>query len=207
MKKSLLLLFPVLTLLSACGNSNAKEQLRIKTDANKMEYCFGEDFDATGLEIERVNKDGSVEAITDFVIENGKNLKLSSTVSARSGDLEIEIPISIEEKFKGQITCVGDSLTEGHYWPTESYPTYINGYLPEGSNATVLNCGKNGASFKTFGQYNPAYNTTDAYTKSLTGNPSVLTILLGTNDATNWSNEKDLFTFNFFVLLYNKLTF
>ena len=31
------------------------------------------------------------------------------------------------------------------------------------------------------------------YQDSLTGNPRILTILLGTNDATNWANEKDLY--------------
>ena len=97
--------------------------------------------------------------------------------------------------FEGKITCVGDSLTAGHNWPNESYPNYIKDYLPEGSNASVLNCGINGASFKTFGQYNPAYNTTQQYRDSLKEEnaPDVITILLGTNDATNWANEKDLY--------------
>lgn len=167
--------------------------IRIKTNPTKLVYGFGENFDPNGLVLEKVNKDGSVSTITDFTIEDGNNLKMSSQVYAVYEDLYVEIPIEVEERFVGQITLVGDSLTQGHYWKDEAYPNYISANLPEGSNATISNCGKDGASFKTFGQYNPAYNTQPQYQTSLTGNPSVLTILLGTNDSTNWQNEKDDF--------------
>ncbi|MCQ2772202.1 MAG: SGNH/GDSL hydrolase family protein, partial [Bacilli bacterium] len=83
--------------------------------------------------------------------------------------------------------------TAGHNWPSQAYPTYINDYLPEGSKAEVINCGHNGASFKNFGQYNPSYYECSEYTKSLQKKPDVITILLGTNDATNWSNEGPTF--------------
>lgn len=193
-RKSLLVISSAL-LLAAC-QPNAPEvktaKLRVLTGPTKTEYNCGNDFDKAGLTLEYTDKDGNKSTVTDFTLSSYKNLKYNQTVTASYEGLSVDIDITTSEIIEGQITCVGDSLTEGHNWSSESYPNFIKNKIGE-NQLTVSNCGKNGASFKTFGQYNPAYNTTTQYQTSLTGNPIVLTILLGTNDATNWEEEKNLY--------------
>lgn len=205
MKKNVFLVFSACILLSACGSKPTPKQdvLKIKTEATQMAYSYGESFNKEGLTLEIEKGDGTVEEVTNFEIEGGNNLRASSNVIAKVGDLSVNIPIEIKETFKGKVTFVGDSLTAGHNWPQQAYPVYVKDYLPEGSDITVNNCGKNGASFKTFGQYNPAYDTTTEYQNSLKGNPdpSVITILLGTNDATNWANEANDFVADYTALV------
>lgn len=205
MKKQFFLLFSSYLLLAACGAKPVEkvDQLVVKTQANKTEYAYGENYDITGLEIELHKKDGTVEEVKDFKLTGDKNLKNSSVVTASYLDLEVDLDLTFNDTFAGKVTFVGDSLTAGHYWSNEAYPNYVKDNLPEGSKLTVSNCGKNGASFKTFGEYNPAYNTTTEYQNSLKGNPdpSVITILLGTNDATNWKNEKDDFVTDYKALV------
>ena len=205
MKKNVFLVFSACILLSACGSKPTPKSdvLKIKTEATQMTYSYGESFNKEGLTLEIEKGDGTVEEVTNFEIEGGNNLRASSNVVAKVGDLSVNIPVEINETFKGKVTFVGDSLTAGHNWPQQAYPVYVKDYLPEGSNITVNNCGKNGASFKTFGQYNPAYDTTNEYKNSLKGNPdpSVITILLGTNDATNWKNEANDFVADYTALV------
>ena len=193
-----LLVLSASILLVGCGKgqqtTGSKEKLTVLTEPTKIEYNCGNNFDKTGLTLEYTDKDGNKSTVTDFTISEDKNLTYSKTsVKASYNGLDVDVNITVNQVFEGQITCVGDSLTEGHNWPTESYPNFIKGNFEDSSKITVSNCGKNGASFKTFGQYNPAYDTTTQYQTSLTGSPRVLTILLGTNDATNWANEKDLY--------------
>ena len=190
-----------LILLTGCNTSgngpekpSNKATLKVVSDPTKTAYNCGNNFDKTGLTLEYTDIEGTKTTVTDYTLSGDKNLKASDTyVTASYNGLSVDIDIEVSNVIEGQITCVGDSLTEGHNWPTQSYPNYIKGNFEDSTKMTISNCGKNGASFKTFGQYNPAYNTTTQYQTSLTGSPIVLTILLGTNDATNWANEKDLF--------------
>ena len=194
-----LLVVSAALLLVGCGdagsnNTSKGPTLKVLTNPTKVDYNCGNNFDKAGLTLEYTDEAGVTSTITDFTLSEDKNLTYSQTsVKATYNGLSVNVNINVSNFIEGQVTCVGDSLTEGHNWPTQSYPTYIPGNFGEGNNITISNCGKNGASFKTFGQYNPAYNTTTQYQTSLTGNPIVLTILLGTNDATNWANEKDLY--------------
>ena len=196
-----LLIASAALLLVGCSSNNAKEEsgkdstpkesLTIATYPNKTQYNCGNNFDKEGLTLEYTDKDGNKTIVTDFTISDDKNLKATQdSVTATYKNLSIDVEISVANIIEGQITCVGDSLTHGHYWKNEAYPNYISDNLG-GHLITVSNCGKDGASFKTFGEYNPAYNETEQYQTSLTGSPIVLSILLGTNDATNWENEKN----------------
>ena len=181
-------------LLVGCSNNTPKASLRILTGPSKVEYNCGNDFDKTGLTLEYTDNNGVTTTITDFTLRGDKNLtSTQNTVIASYNGIDVNVEINVSDVIEGQITCVGDSLTAGHYWANEAYPVYIKDNFEDASKITISNCGINGASFKTFGQYNPAYNTTEQYQTSLTGDPIVLTILLGTNDATNWANEKDLY--------------
>ena len=190
-----LLITTAALLLAGCGGNNNDtpkgESLKIASLPTKTQYNCGNDFDKEGLTLEYTDKDGNKTTVTDFTISDGKNLKASQdSVKATYNNLSVDVDIDVAEVIEGQITCVGDSLTHGHYWKNEAYPVYLKDDLG-GSIVTISNCGKDGASFKKFGDYNPAYNTTEQYQTSLTGNPIVLSILLGTNDATNWENEKN----------------
>lgn len=190
----LLVLAASLLLVGCSSNNGKKASLKILTGPAKTEYNCGNNFDKTGLTLEYTNNNGVTETITNFTLRGDKNLiSTQHTVIASYNGLDVNVNIDVSDVIEGQITCVGDSLTAGHNWPGEAYPVYIKDNFEDASKITVSNCGINGASFKTFGQYNPAYNTTQQYQTSLTGDPIVLTILLGTNDATNWANEKDLY--------------
>ena len=190
-----LLIVSAALLLAGCSNNapQKKEKLVVLTNPTKTEYSCGNNFDKSGLTLEYTDTEGNKTTITDFTLSNDKNLKYTqSTVTAKYKDLSVEVDITMRDVVEGQLTCIGDSLTQGHYWPSESYPNFI-GNNSDKLNLNVVNCGKDGASFKNFGQYNPKYQETTQYNTSLTGNPIVLTILLGTNDATNWDEEKDLY--------------
>ena len=201
--KNLLVISAALLIVGCSSNDNkdnipsnnnsavSKESLTIASFPTKTLYNCGNNFDKEGLTLEYTDKDGNKTTITDFTLSEDKNLSCNqNSVKASYKNLTVDVKIDVSGILEGQLTCVGDSLTQGHYWPTESYPTFIKDYVG-GQLLTVSNCGKDGASFKTFGQYNPAYNTTEQYRTSLTGNPIVLSIMLGTNDATNWENEKN----------------
>lgn len=183
-------------ILCACGAPAHEHKYELKISGDfKTSYVSGEVFDVTGMSVTKVCTGCDEESeVMDFsVVDNLPLISSDSSVVIAAGGLEATVDIEVEFQFNGTITCVGDSLTAGHNWPKESYPTYINDYLPEGSKANVINCGHNGASFKNFGQYNPSYYECSEYTKSLQTKPDVITILLGTNDATNWANEGPTF--------------
>lgn len=107
----------------------------------------------------------------------------------------------IPEKESYKVACVGDSLTAGHYWSSQAYPVYLKNYFDEngisGINFDVKNCGVNGISITGYGGSwdDPAkkYVLQDVYTQTVTYQPDIICILLGTNDATGWENAKDIF--------------
>lgn len=194
-------------LLGSCGAKCEHEHYLKVTGTPTTSYESGDHFSTSGLKVELCcDKCGEAKEIKNYTVdEHGDYLKSSTkNVTIEYGELkyDIDVDVTFDYQFTGTITCVGDSLTAGHNWPSEAYPTFINGSLPTGSNAKIINCGKNGASFKTFGQYNPAYNTTTEYQNSLKEQPDIVTILLGTNDATNWANEKDDFYQDYVDLIH-----
>lgn len=199
-----------LSLLASCGSSGSscEHDYYLEVEGEPVTtYESGDHFITKGLTVKQHCRNCSeIETIKFYTVdEYGDYLKTTTekvTIKYKTLTYDIPVTVTFDYQFKGTITCVGDSLTEGHNWPSESYPTFINSFLPEGSEAKVNNCGKNGASFKTFGQYNPAYNTTTQYQNSLKEQPDIVTILLGTNDATNWENEKDDF-YNDYTNLIN----
>ena len=95
----------------------------------------------------------------------------------------------INNKIK-RIACVGDSLTYGHVWHDESYPTFLQKDL--GDKYVVDNFGVNGSQITGFGGLgtNYQYNKLGAYTNSIKFSPDIIIIMLGTNDATKWDDAK-----------------
>lgn len=117
-----------------------------------------------------------------------------------SGDNESsKLPVKDEY----HIACVGDSLTAGHYWANESYPTYLSSMVDE--RFKVENCGVNGISITGYGgSWNDPdmrYIKQDVYQKSVNFNPDIFAIMLGTNDATGWTNAEATFVDYYHILL------
>lgn len=82
---------------------NSVVELKIKTPPTKTEYKEGHDFDNTGMVVEATYKDGTTKIVTDYTINNGKNLKADQT----------EITISCGEKTVSQkITVTPNPLIE-----------------------------------------------------------------------------------------------
>lgn len=106
------------------------------------------------------------------------------------GGSEEEGPAEGEEDFVVdplvRVACVGDSLTYGNASPSTAYPVVLRELLGEGY--TVGNFGRNGASVTGAPDGNPAYSTLTQYEASLDFNPDIVLIMLGTNDAQDWSN-------------------
>jgi len=86
-----------------------------------------------------------------------------------------------------RVACVGDSITNGALVPNcfrNSYPTQLQGLLREGYH--VENFGLNGRTLQATAD--KPYTREKEYQRSLSFNPDIVIILLGTNDTKpgNW---------------------
>lgn len=177
--------------------------LRIKQDAYKRTYLVGSDFDDDGLLVSGLcDSCNGIIDVSNFELENDTDLQLDQTsVTIKFEDLSLEYPIKVVEKYR--IACVGDSLTAGHYWANESYPTKLSGVVD--TDFEVGNYGVNGISITGFGgSWNDPemrYIKQDVYTNSVRYNPDIFAIMLGTNDATGWANAEATFDEYYHILL------
>jgi len=90
-----------------------------------------------------------------------------------------------------RIACVGDSITYGYLSSnpaTKSYPAQLQAMLGDGY--TVKNFGVNSATMMD--GTNKPYTLQSQYTESLSFNPDIVIIMLGTNDSkpAYWNPEK-----------------
>ena len=89
-----------------------------------------------------------------------------------------------------KVTCIGDSITEGGGCHSGSYVDLLRNLL--GSDFSVLNAGSSGQTQLKKGLCNGSgtcsYWDTDAWQNALNTKASIITIMLGTNDAKafNW---------------------
>ena len=184
------------------SHSHEFEKLVILQEANRHTYLEGSSFDPEGLEVGARCK-GCKEVIkTDFRIKDGELLPLEQeSVTIEAKGLTLDYPIKVKESF--HIACVGDSLTKGHMWQNQSYPTYLSSIVEEGYE--VGNFGENGISITGYGGSwnNPdmAYIKQHFYTDSLAFEPDIIAIMLGTNDATGWANAESSFVDEYHALL------
>ena len=207
MKKKLISLAGLsllITLISGCGGSckHDYDKLVVTNDAERRTYTVGSDFDETGLEVMAHCSKCHQTLNIEYQLENNTNLeKDQEDVIIKFEDLLLSYPITVKEKF--HIACVGDSLTAGHMWASESYPTYLAGMVSE--EYQVENCGVNGISITGYGgswdDPNMRYIKQDVYTKSVNFAPDIFAIMLGTNDATGWANAAATFEDEYRVLL------
>ncbi len=90
-----------------------------------------------------------------------------------------------------RVACVGDSITYGHAWNSESYPVYLQTEL--GDDYNVGNFGHNGASVTGFGGSSEKYANLSEYSQSIAFAPDVIVIMLGSNDANGWANAASVY--------------
>ena len=218
--KKILLFLPLLALaISGCTNSSNGDnnpskdvstkihehtfvKLQIKSNANKRTYLVGEDFDDSGLVVFALcNTCKSIEQVR-YSLQDDTDLALDqASVKIVYENLTIDYPIKVVEKY--HIACVGDSLTAGHYWANESYPTKLSGIVDE--DYEVGNFGVNGISITGYGgswdDPEMRYIKQDVYTNSVNFNPDIFAIMLGTNDATGWAKAEPTFEEYYHILL------
>ena len=213
MKKIIPLLLSLLALsLSSCnspkdnGSNNKHEHnivsISVKRDAYKRTYIKGTDFDKEGLIIKGTCSSCNEIIDVDFSLENDEDLKLDQTsITIKYENLSIDYEIKVVEKY--HIACVGDSLTAGHMWANESYPTKLSNIVD--NDYEVGNFGVNGISITGYGgswdDPEKRYIKQDVYTNSVNFNPDIFAIMLGTNDATGWANAQATFDEYYHILL------
>ena len=213
MKKIIPLLLSLLALsLSSCNapkdnDSNNKHEhnivsISVKRDAYKRTYIKGTDFDNEGLTIKGTCSSCNEIINVDFSLENDTDLQLDQTsVVIKYQNLSLDYEIKVVEKY--HIACVGDSLTAGHMWANESYPTKLSNIVDD--DYEVGNFGVNGISITGYGgswdDPEKRYIKQDVYTNSVNFNPDIFAIMLGTNDATGWANAQATFDEYYHILL------
>ena len=206
MKTRLILLFPLIfSALAGCQQQGCKHQFEdcyVSQEADWFTYTAGSNFNPAGLKVsKKCAKCGHVEDV-EYELEDNENLTLDQeSISIIAEGKYIEYQIKVKEKY--HIACVGDSLTAGHNWPNESYPSLLSKIID--SKYQVENCGVNGISITGYGgswnDPNKRYIKQDVYQKSVNFAPDIFAIMLGTNDATGWENAKDQFEDEYHILL------
>ena len=203
MKKLLLLLPLTLCVLMGCNNNcNHDFTYFVSHDSDWYTYIAGSDFDDTGLEVSKKCTKCNHKEVVLYELSDNENLSLDQThVTITVEGKTIDYEIKVKEEY--HVACVGDSLTAGHMWPNESYPTYLSQMIDP--RYKVENCGVNGISITGYGgswdDPEMRYIKQDVYKKSVNFNPDIFAIMLGTNDATGWEKAKDQFEDEYRILL------
>ena len=202
MKKLTLLSVALFALLSTGCNQNETYEFVVDDSNAWHTFIESEDFNADGLEA--YLKGTKTKKPVEFEVENGENLSLDQTsVTIKSGDYTYEYPITVKKEY--HIACVGDSLTAGHMWANKSYPTYLSSKVEE--KYKVGNYGVNGISITGYGGSfsstapEQRYIKQDVYQNCVKYNPDIFAIMLGTNDATEWSKAEPTFLSEYKILL------
>ena len=203
MKKLVLLSVSVLALLSTGCSGHKHTYELVATDG--WHTCIeGEDFDTTGLKVvlKCTDEGCEEEKEVEYTLENNEKLTADQTsIKIKYDNYEIDYPIIVKKKYK--IACVGDSLTAGHNWPNESYPTYLSKDVSD--KYEVGNYGVNGISITGYGgswkNPNQRYIKQDVYKNVCKFVPDIFAIMLGTNDATEWSKAEPTFLSEYKILL------
>ena len=209
MKKLTLLSISVLALLSTGCNGHKHTYELVASDG--WHTCIeGQDFDTTGLKVTLKCTDCDEEKEVEYELENNTNLQADQTsIRIKYQDYTIDYPITVKKKYK--IACVGDSLTAGHMWPNESYPTFLSKNVT--ANYEVGNFGVNGIFITGYGGSfsstapNQRYIKQDVYKNCVKFNPDIFAIMLGTNDATGWTNAQDIFEDEYRVSFHEPMNF
>lgn len=194
-------------LLSGCSAPKCSHEFELCVDDTFMQFKSGQvrntDFNAEGIQVyKRCTKCNEIEDVGMYSVSfEGTVSEENNTALIEAGDLQATYEFEIRDQIK--VACIGDSLTAGHDWANQSYPTYLKEYL--GNAFDVKNLGINGVSITGYGGSwnNPAqrWSKKPEYNTSLSYAPDVFVIMLGTNDATGWANAQETFETEYRSLL------
>ena len=205
MKKLTLLSVTLFAVFSTGCNVHQHTYELIVDDSDAWHtFIEGSDFNTDGLKAYLKCSGCAKAEEVDFELENNENLVIDqTTVTLRHGNYSLEYPITVKKEY--HIACVGDSLTAGHYWANESYPTFLGQTVDEGYK--VGNYGVNGISITGYGGSfsstapEQRYIKQDVYKNCVSYAPDIFAIMLGTNDATEWSKAEPTFESEYHILL------
>lgn len=95
--------------------------------------------------------------------------------------MAVPLPVQAAEDGTIQVTCVGDSITDGYKATSgkTTYPAQLQDLLGDGYK--VLNAGSSGST--VIRSLDEAYSKRGKYTTGLQSNPDIVIIMIGTNDA------------------------
>ena len=150
----------------------------------------------------KCSKCGDLQKV-EFQLEVSHTLGLDDhTATINCEGVTLEYEFFVKEKY--HIACCGDSLTAGHYWANESYPTYLSQMVDE--RYQVENCGVNGISVTGYGgswdDPEMRYIKQDVYQKSVKFAPDIVWFSnsqwakqdtdINWRDIYNWKFESDI---------------
>lgn len=171
------------------------DQIKISHDAHIRTYLVDSDFDSEGLEVSlHCSKCGEWVKTENYRIPDGIYLESGQeSVTITAAGLSLKYPIAVKDKLR--VACIGDSLTKGHSWPNESYPSLLSQKATE--SFEVGNFGENGISATGYGgawnNPNMKYMKQHFYTDSIAFAPDVFVVILGSNDANQWDNAAPIY--------------
>lgn len=202
MKKVALLTLSALALLTTGCNNGHKHNYMLVAEGGWHTCIAGQDFNTNGLKVTLKCTDCEEEKEVEYQLENNTALTEDQTsITIKYQDYVLEYPITVKTKY--HIACVGDSLTAGHNWPNESYPTYLGKLVDD--KYEVGNYGVNGISITGYGgswdNPNQRYIKQNVYKNCVKFAPDIFAFMLGTNDATNWAKAEATFVSEYHILL------
>ncbi len=127
-------LFNLLSMNTAQASSTATvNEIQLGRYPDKVIYGYGEDFDSTGMEISGQNSDGTISAITDYVVEGYNNKQLGNQViTIRYQNLTLSLPIQVVPAKVTNISISERSLTSYTLtWPAVQDVSFYEVYRKE----------------------------------------------------------------------------
>ena len=170
---------------------------------NHTEYIEGESPYIDGLTAEMRCDCGQTDPLYDPLTCSDEPLTRDDTsVAVHCGNIEIEMPVSVKRVWR--IAFAGDSLTEGAWNRRDmQYSVFVKKALRR--EVEIGNFGVSGISVTgyggLFGDPELRYEKQEVFTRCVEFAPDVLYIMLGTNDAFDWTNAEPVFEENYRSLI------
>ena len=127
--------------------ANTVENIIIKTPPTKTEYWAGDSFDATGMTVEAIYKDGTTKNVTEYIINDGETLKNNqTTVTIEYGGKTVTQEITVNTNTVEKLEIV-KAPNKTNYVVRQNFDstgmiikaTYKNGTTKEIGDYTIKN--------------------------------------------------------------------
>ena len=128
------------TTIKAFTTSKVLENISVTTVPTKTKYVVGQDFDKTGMIITANYANGNAIAVTDYTIQDGKNLALNQeSVTIAYQNKTVIQPISVVENKVENIT-IKTAPTTTEYWAGDDFDAtgmVVEAIYTDGTTKTV----------------------------------------------------------------------